>query len=240
MSSKHITNCPCCFKIFKRKGCYEKHILQCQRMNDEKTPDSAQLYKMFLTLTEKYNIVQTELDTLKRHIYTKNKKLDVLSWLNEQDDPNGTGTNNLFKCIENITISVTDLEIIFEKGFIEGTLEIITKYIQMDSSHSELIKCFEQKNNILYVFDDEWKEMKIEGFTEIMKSIYKKMLATFDDYKNVNIDKMNDDDFQLKYSDNFMKLLCVNIPFEMKCTRIKNKLYTCFKEPFKTIVEYGI
>ena len=24
MTSKHIINCPCCFKTFKKKGCYEK------------------------------------------------------------------------------------------------------------------------------------------------------------------------------------------------------------------------
>ena len=128
MTSKHIINCPCCFKLFKRQGCYEKHILICRRTNEEKLPNTRQLYDMITTLTEKYNAVQSELDSLKRHIYTKNKKLDVLGWLNEQDRPldrdqdTDTDTDTLASSwhtyIENIDITVDDLHLIFKNGFI--------------------------------------------------------------------------------------------------------------------------
>jgi hypothetical protein len=70
--------------------------------------------------------------------------------------------------------------------------------------------------------------------------IYKEMLAMFDVYKTENETRLNDDKFQIEYSDNFMKLLCVNIPFENKCTRIKNKIYAELKESFKTITEMDI
>ena len=35
MTTKHIINCPCCYKIFKKTGCYEKHILRCERTERE-------------------------------------------------------------------------------------------------------------------------------------------------------------------------------------------------------------
>ena len=133
MASKHIVNCPCCFQVFKKKGCYEKHILYCQQSFTNKNanfpePNIRQLYDMITTLTEKYNNVQTELETLKRHINIKNKRLDVLSWLNEQAVP----ITNWSRCMDNFTVSVSDLECIFTKGFIDGIISIINHHLYQE------------------------------------------------------------------------------------------------------------
>lgn len=242
MTSKHITNCPCCFKIFKRQGCYEKHIFTCQRKQEQdeyqeqdKLPNTKQLYEMIIILTEKYNSVQSELESMKQHIRTKNKKIDVITWLNEQEKPE----HSWYSCIEKMEITVSDLEYIFKNGFIEGTVEITNKYLEKERVR-EMFKCFEQKKNIIYVFDEVWKECKPDDFKRIYNIIYNKLLVTFDDYKTENENRLRDDQFQTEYSDNFMKLLCVNIPFENKMVRIKNKIYSEFKENFKTITELEI
>jgi|TARA_B110000967_G_C18707962_1_gene471229 hypothetical protein len=190
---------------------------------------------MITTLTGKYNMVQTELESLKRHINIKNKRLNVLSWLNEQPVPITTWS----RCMDNFTVSVTDLECIFKNGFIDGVLAIINNYLYQDENRST-IKCFEQKNNIIYVFDEQWKELTKDEFSVLFNGIYKKSFAAFDNYKNENMYRMNNDDFQTEYSNNFMKLLCSQLTPEAKCTRIKNKLYNEFKENFKTIVELDI
>jgi hypothetical protein len=236
MASKHIVNCPCCFKVFKKKGCYEKHILYCQQSFTNKNtdcpePNMRQLYDMITTLTGKYNMVQTELESLKRHINIKNKRLNVLSWLNEQPVPITTWS----RCMDNFTVSVTDLECIFKNGFIDGVLAIINNYLYQDENRCT-IKCFEQKNNIIYVFDEQWKELTKDEFSVLFNGIYKKSFAAFDNYKNENMYRMNNDDFQTEYSNNFMKLLCSQLTPEAKCTRIKNKLYNEFKDNLKTIV----
>ena len=240
MASKHIVNCPCCFQVFKKKGCYEKHILYCQQSFTNKNanfpePNIRQLYDMITTLTEKYNNVQTELETLKRHINIKNKRLDVLSWLNEQSVP----ITNWSRCMDNFTVSVSDLECIFTKGFIDGIISIINHHLYQEENR-DTIKCFEQKNNILYVFDEQWKELTKDEFSVLFNDIYNKSLVAFDAYKNENMYRMKDDDFQTEYSNNFMKLICINLTPDAKCTRIKNKLYNEFKENFKTIVELDI
>lgn len=253
MASKHIVNCPYCFQLFKKKGCYEKHILYCQQTmsnvsngsyvsnesngcNKEKVPNTGQLYELITTLTEKYNTVQSELESLKRHINIKNKRIDVLTWLNEQPIPSSTWS----MCMEHFTISVDDIEAIFKNGFIDGALEIINSYLYQEETR-QVLKCFEQKNNILYVFDGgEWKELKNDEFKVIFNDIYKKILGSFDEYKNKNQYRMNNEDFQTEYSNNFMKIICVNLTTDIKCTRIKNKIYNEFKESFKTIVELDI
>jgi hypothetical protein len=190
---------------------------------------------MITMLTEKYNTVQSELDSLKRQICTKNKKLDVLAWLNEQTKPN----INWNAVMENMEITVDDLHLIFKNGFIDGSFEILNNYLQRGGTR-DVVKCFEQKNNVIYVFDNEWKELQLDAFKTVFNVIYKNMLAMFDVYKTENETRLNDDQFQIEYSDNFMKLLCVNIPFENKCTRIKNKIYAELKESFKTITEMDI
>lgn len=242
MASKHITNCPCCFKIFKRQGCYEKHIFTCQRKQEhddyqkqDKLPNTTQLYEMITILTEKYNSVQSELENMKQHIRTKNKKIDVITWLNEQENPD----HSWYSCIENMTITISDLESIFKNGFIDGSFEIINKYLEKEEVR-ETFRCFEQKKNIIYVFDEEWNECKTDDFKKIFNVIYNKMMETFDIYKMENEGRMGDEQFQSEYCDNFMKLLCVDIPFEKKMTRIKNKIYTDYKESFKTITEMEI
>jgi hypothetical protein len=239
MTTKHITTCPSCFKIFKRVGCYEKHIFVCQRTNEAvavNTPNVKQLYDMINTLTEKYNTVQTELECLKRHIYTKNRKLEVLPWLNEQEQPKYTWST----CIESISLTSSDLQQIFKSGFINGAFELVNKHLGSGDNLSTL-KCFEQKKNVIYVFDGEWAECSQDKFKNIFTIIYNKIMAAFEIYKNENKKKLeNDDQFQLEYLDNYMKLVDINMPFETACNRIKNKIYMEHKESFKSITSYDI
>ena len=53
----------------------------------------------------------------------------------------------------------------------------------------------------------------------------------------MNSDKIGSDSFQIQYNTNLKKILCVNIPFDTKCTRIQNKIYTEYKECIKSITE---
>jgi hypothetical protein len=242
MTTKHITNCPCCFKIFKKKGCYEKHILYCER-NDRpnKEPNIGQLYEMIQTLTDKYNNVQTELESIKRQINIKNKKLNVLSWLNE----NCISEKNIdfIDLANNIQIEESDLNIIFEKGYIDGIFEIIRNSFILKKEKSQLnfIKCFQQKKNILYIFHDGlWKELSIDNFSKIMNDLNIKIFAAFNCYRETNKDKLEQDEFQIVFANNLNKLICNNISVDQRCIRIKNKLYGEFNECFKTIVEYEI
>lgn len=238
MTSKHITTCPTCFKIFKRTGCYEKHIFVCQRTNEDaiKIPNTKELYQMVTTLIEKYNNVQTELECLKRHIYTKNRKLEVLPWLNEQEPPKCKWST----CIDSLSLTTEDLHLIFKNGFMNGAFEIINKHLQSGENLST-IKCFEQKKNILYIFDEKWEECGTDKFKTIFTVIYNKIMTRFDIYKNENNHRMeNDEQFQIEYLNNYMKLVDINMSFESLCNRIKNKIYMEYKESFKSITSYDI
>lgn len=235
MTSKHIINCPSCFKSFKRVGCYEKHIFQCQGRNEEKIPNNKELWNMITQLTERYNTVQSELEYLKNKMGIQNKKIDVLEWLNKQEKPNNTWN----KIIETFEMKICDLDLIFQKGLIEGVSDIMIQYLQSFNSN-DVIKCFEQKKNIFYVFNDSWEVLSKCDFENNYKSIYQKILSSFEEYKNLNENKIMDDEFQIEFNNNFVKILCVQTPFESQSVRIKNKIFNDLKENFKSIIELEI
>ena len=235
MTSKHIINCPSCFKSFKRAGCYEKHIFQCQRRNEEKIPNNKELWDMITHLTEKYNTVQSEMEYLKNKMGIQNKKIDVLEWLNKQEKPNNTWK----KTIENFEMKICDLDLIFQKGLIEGVVDIMIQYLQSFNSN-DVIRCYEQKKNVFYVFNGSWEILNKGDFENSYKTIYQKILSSFEEYKNVNENKMNDDEFQIEFNNNFVKILCVQTPFESQSVRIKNKIFDEIKENFKSIIELEI
>ena len=235
MTSKHIINCPSCFKSFKRAGCYEKHIFQCQRRTEEKIPNNKELWDMITHLTEKYNTVQSELEYLKNKMGIQNKKIDVLEWLNKQEKPNNTWK----EIIENFEMKICDLDLIFQKGLIEGVVDIMIQYLQSFNSN-DVIRCYEQKKNVFYVFNGSWEILNKGDFENSYKTIYQKILSSFEEYKNVNENKMNDDEFQIEFNNNFVKILCVQTPFESQSVRIKNKIFDEIKENFKSIIELEI
>lgn len=235
MTSKHIINCPSCFKSFKRAGCYEKHIFQCQRRNEEKIPNNKELWDMITHLTEKYNTVQSELEYLKNKMGIQNKKIDVLEWLNKQEKPNNTWK----EIIENFEMKICDLDLIFQKGLIEGVVDIMIQYLQSFNSN-DVIRCYEQKKNVFYVFNGSWEILNKGDFENSYKTIYQKILSSFEEYKNVNENKMNNDEFQIEFNNNFVKILCIQTPFESQSVRIKNKIFDELKENFKSIIELEI
>jgi len=235
MTSKHIINCPSCFKSFKRAGCYEKHIFQCQRRNEEKIPNNKELWDMITHLTEKYNTVQSEMEYLKNKMGIQNKKIDVLEWLNKQEKPNTTWK----EIIENFEMKICDLDLIFQKGLIEGVVDIMIQYLQSFNSN-DVIRCYEQKKNVFYVFNGSWEILNKGDFENSYKTIYQKILSSFEEYKNVNENKMNNDEFQIEFNNNFVKILCIQTPFESQSVRIKNKIFDELKENFKSIIELEI
>ena len=253
MTTKHIINCPCCYKIFKKTGCYEKHILRCERTERElggvgrvdggynNGPSNQQLYDMVQTITEKYNQVQSELESIKRQINVKNKKLDVISWLNENSEPDKN--LDFIEVFQSIYIDQSQLDIIFEKGLIEGMFEIIKNHFQMkqEQTQKNCMKCFQQKKNIIYICQEGiWQMLSINDFSKMIYELNVKIFAAFNQYRLTNTDKLDQDEFQTTFTNNLNKLLCSNISFDQRCIRIKNKLFVEFNECFKTIVEYQI
>jgi len=204
-------------------------------------PSNQQLYDMVQTITEKYNQVQSELESIKRQINVKNKKLDVISWLNENSEPDKN--LDFLEIFQSIYIDQGHLNVIFEKGLIEGMYEVIKNHFQLrqEETQKNCIKCFQQKKNIIYICrDSHWQVLSHDDLFKMIDELNVKIFAAFNQYRIANTDKLDQDEFQTTFTNNLNKLLCSNISFDQRCIRIKNKLFVEFNECFKTIVEYQI
>ena len=241
MSSKQIINCPSCFKCFKKKGCYEKHIMYCDReLKLDKTPSNKELMEMIVNLTNKYNDVQNEVTSLKAQLYKRNKKIDVIKWLN--DTSKYESKISFLDLLNEVDITFDDLNIIFEKDFINGAYEILINNINMHSKINDVLKCFNEKKNILYIYvSGKWRQITDEEFVDILKKMNVKLFEKFKLYREANSDKIfNNDGFQIEYNKNLKKIMCVSTSFESKCIRVRNKLYSEHKESLKTITEIEV
>lgn len=254
MSVKEIVNCPNCFTCIKKKGCFEKHILYCDReLAFTKTPTNTQLMNMITNLTDKYNEVQKELQSIKNQIYTKNRKMDVLKWLNDSSITNTTNSSSItnssishddvsfVNAFDDIDISIEDLNFIFDSNYINGVCDIMKKHLSNHYEIDSIIRCFNQKKYILYVYNgDKWIILENEEFINIIKHINTQLFNAFKQYRKLNVDKLHKDNFHIKFNANSNKLLCANIPFDVRCTRIKNKIYAEYKVCFTSVTSLDI
>jgi len=232
MSSKQIINCPNCFKIYKKKRCYENHIFQCERetVNTSEKNLIPKLMGMIENLIENHNKMQLEIDNLKASLNRKNKKINVIEWLNEKEKCK----NDFSEDWNNIELTNDDLYIIFEKGFIKGISEILNNYF----IKLQTIKCFNEKKQLIYVYKkDEWNEIEKEEWEEIIKKTNSQILVLFKNYQDQNLEQLEHEEYHKRLNGYLSKILCVELPFETKCNRIKNNVYNSVKQGFKNIIE---
>jgi hypothetical protein len=235
MSSKQIINCPNCFKIYKKKRCYENHIFQCERetVNTSEKNLIPKLMGMIENLIENQNKMQLEIDNLKASLNRKNKKINVIEWLNEKENREENFTEEWKK----IELSEKDLLIIFDKGFVKGISEILNNIF----TNLNTIKCFNEKKNIIYTLKNEkWDELRKEEWEEIIKMVNSQMLVLFKKYQDQNLEQLEHEGYHKKLNIYLSKILCVELPFETKCNRIKNNVYNSVKQGFKNIIELQI
>lgn len=235
MSSKQIINCPNCFKIFKKKGCYETHIYKCERetMNSNDKVTIHKLLGMIENLIENQNKMQMELENIKGSLNRKNKKLNVIDWLNEKENREEDFTEEWKK----IELSEKDLLIIFDKGFVKGISEILNNIF----TNLNTIKCFNEKKNIIYTLKNEkWDELRKEEWEEIIKMVNSQILVLFKNYQDENLENMEDEKFHKQINNYLGKILCLELNFETKCNRIRNSVYNYLKIGFKNIFELQI
>jgi len=235
MSSKQIINCPNCFKIFKKNGCYETHIYKCERetMNSNDKVTIHKLLGMIENLIENQNKMQMELENIKGNLNRKNKKLNVIEWLNEKEEIKYDFTEDW----NNLKLTEEDLFIIFDKGFVKGIAEILNNnFIKF-----ETVKCFNEKKQLIYIYKNKkWQEINKEEWEEIIKKVNSQLLVLFKNYQDENLEKLEDEGYHKRLNGYLSKILCVELTFEIKSNRIKTSVYNYLKVGFKNIVELQI
>jgi hypothetical protein len=234
---KPTYECGYCNKIYKIESAYNKHTQMCklfmksknnkQPENNEHIPSNSELYSIIQILVNKCSALEKKVESLQGSLHKNNRKFDILEWLNNQNIKNVCSFN---EWINSIIITINDMELVFENGFIKGIQLIIENILPLsNNTRINPIKAYTQKDNILYIFNGQsWEIMTAEVFELFVYKITKGLLSQFKCWQDKNANR-RDDNFTKKYSENVKKILGGSLSREQQVNKIRVLLYNHLK-----------
>ena len=205
------------------------------------------LFSMIIMLNNKYEKLESQYNELKKYVNITKNKINILDYLNEnfkQEYLNvgiGLSGNNINKFLEELIIDIDMLNKIFKFDYVDGIFNILIEYIEKTRVKDLLIpiKCFNNKENILYIFDGEkWIVMDDIYLRKFIKSFDKKLLVQFLQWKIYAEKTIDSETFGEVYINNMKKVIGGNFEKKNKELMIKNKLFKYLKVDLKSIVQY--
>jgi hypothetical protein len=198
------------------------------------------LFAMVIMLYNKYEKLESEYNELKKYVNVTKNKINILDYLNEnfKHDFMRDEGSNIVKFMDEIVIGEDQLQKIFKYDYVDGIFNIICDYINVKGSLVP-IKCFNTKENVLYIFDGElWLIMDDNYLRKFIKSFDKKILTKFVEWKKIAEKTIDPEIFGEIYIQNMKKVIGGNYEKKNPASMIKNRLYKYLKVDLKSIVSY--
>ncbi len=220
MNSKETLYCSTCSKEFKRKTCFDKHIVVCANLNNnncDNIPTQREMYLLVLDLNKKYTMLDKKYTTLQNkynQLVVKNKKTPI-DYLKE----NLKVEDSFDRFISSIEIDDDYIEYMINNSFSECVSFIITNEISKKNVNS--LQCFTNKDR-LYIYREEWSVLEISLLKEFVEKIRQKLFIKHKEFISKNKDKLYEEKFSTDYANTINKLMEQN---DREYTSIKNKIY---------------
>ena len=252
--------CKNCDKEYHRQSAFDKHKLLCIG-GDPQTPlttlnsggilgvcgssthseardgSPLQLRSIIIELVKSNNKLRKDVEELKRWVQTKKRKVIIVDWLNENYKP----PENYKEFISKLCIAREHLEIIFKSNIIDGIQEILQDFMNNpDNPDNCPFKSFDQKDNIIYVYNEEskWVLLSSTEFNNIISVIIKNILAELKIWQDENAQKLYTEDFSVIYVQNVKKVIGGDIPIDKQRNKIHRNLYKYLKMNLQNTIEY--
>jgi len=255
MNKTHQTGvkytCASCRRDYQRKIYYSRHVAVCELMsktikerrleNEEcaDTPSARVMYEIILELTHKISQMEQKIQELSKWTDLKKKKINAVDWLNKTQKENPSLIPSLEEFLSKITVQRNHLEYLFQNDYTSGIVNVLQELLPLEHSDIHAIKAFEQKNNILFAYDGkQWSILSDALFQQLINSVVKHLLDDFVKWQNENSEKMDQDDFALKYSANVKKIMGGGLTRTQVYSKVKLELYKYLKINIKNIIEY--
>jgi len=182
--------------------------------------------------------LEKDVSKLKNYIQSKQRKFVITNWLNKNYmSEDHLPTYNFNQFISNIIITRQHLENIFDSTFIDGMGKILESIISLNNNTLPL-KAFDQKNNTVYVFKDNWGVLSPEDFDKFFSILTKKILAEFKHWQDENEHKLYTEEFSIIYVTNIQKVLGNKLTLEKQKSIIHKNLYKLLKTDLQNLIEY--
>jgi hypothetical protein len=247
------SNCPYCNKSYIKQCSLEKHILLCDFLNkskkakiiDEQEHANMPSYKELVTIVEemalKMATMEEKIEKMSKWVETKKKKINVIQWLNTNIKP----STSFSEWAPTIEVNQAHLKHLFDNNIIEAVTMIFqesihqTNGLQIPNPIPIPIYAFEQKSNMFYIFDKEWRELIFTDMTFALKKIQNKLLKELADWRAANIVQItNSDKMSEIYNKNVIKLMNITFTVDQVYNKIKSNLYNIVQVDLKNMIEY--
>ena len=256
MNNKSHYYCGYCNKHYVMKSAYNNHLLKCKFStfcskqdsyecnNDSLNIDSLKknmninnLFAIVIMLYNKYEKMEADYNELKKYIAIVKNKINILDYLNQHYSSGLT----ISQFLDSIIFNQETLNKIFKYDYVDGIFNILIDTIEcLNSQHMLIpIKCFSNKENVLYMFDGSvWSIMDDINLRKFIKYFDKKILTQFVLWKTDAEKLFDTDTFGEIYIQNMKKVIGGNYEKKNPVLMIKNRLYKHLKLDLKNIVHY--
>lgn len=240
-----MLHCSYCNKQYIRQSALNNHILTCKFNrfcnNHNFTINNLSnenICKLLIDLHNKYEKLEKDYHEIKKFVNITKKKIDILDYLNDKYRYLTFDFNDF---INQYNISLEELDIIFNKNYIDGFIQIFIKNVQYlkNKDITIPIKAFSNKEGILYIYSkdlQQWKILDDENLCKFISNIDKLILKLFLKWKIEKETTMDAEQFSNIYPIYMKKILATN--YNNKNYTIKNKLFNYFKINIKNIISY--
>ena len=246
MSKTQLT-CPCCFRKYKMKVYFDRHVSACSLLHQTKkerddaietradTPDIRKLYEMVLALSEKNQALEAKVEELTKWANIRKKRLHVKEWLDEH-----------YQQIETFNSSIAEIQITDEQydyvckyDYIEGIIMIFKSLFSIDDEQSLSIKAFDQKDNTFFVKkQDGWAVLSTSELENMISTISKAVMNKFVEWQTKNKHRLHEDSYTDIYTSTLQKVIGGNFTREQSFARIRRGLYKYLKMNLKNVVQF--
>ena len=245
MTELPCLECSFCQKKYKSDRCYKKHVTLCEFFSrtsrgdtdDNKIPSQKVLYEIIVDMVGKYSKMEEQLEKLNKWAEAKKRKLHIVEWLNE----NYLLETDFEEWCKGITINRSHLDLIFKFDFVAGVMYILQELLPLSDERNLPIKCFDQKDNTLFVRSEEhkgWGAMSGGQFECLIGCVSKRLIDELAEWQKENADKMGQEDFGITYATNVQKVLGGTVPREQLYSRVRRGLYKYLKMNLRNIIQY--
>ena len=199
--------CQKCNYTTSRKSCWDKHILTAKHLNDNKMVTNGnkchsienifvgesckklQQQNKLLQTVEKLIEQNTELS--KRVGNNNNNKISINVFLNEKCKD----AMNLADFVDNIKVSLDDIQYTKEHGYVKGISNIFVKHLTDMNVTERPIHCSDKKRLQFYVKDEnEWSKDKTHNkINETIKHISQQQIKQIKCWEEAHPNYMKDD-----------------------------------------------
>jgi hypothetical protein len=189
---KNETNWICeCGKSYKFQSGYSRHKKTCSYKNKE-------ISDLVFKLIDENKELRNQISELIPKVGNNNinKQFNINVFLNEKC----RDAISMKDFIENITITMRDLDFTKENGNIKGITNIITNNLSKLSLYKRPLHCYDKKKKVIYIKNKRWEEDEdYKQINSIIASVETQQIKKLSNWTKENPDYMQSEAKQCEF-----------------------------------------